>query len=93
MKIIRKENFINDKRRISYLNSVYSRIYRGKSVLIEGDYGAGKSRFLQLIKPKKLEIVWVESGLVKAIFMITINMLGDKLTCSNLFCRFINTTI
>ena len=61
MKIIRKENFINDKRRISYLNSLYSRIYRGKSVLIEGDYGAGKSRFLQLIKPKKLEIVWVES--------------------------------
>ncbi|ETR69399.1 MAG: transposase (ATPase domain protein) [Candidatus Magnetoglobus multicellularis str. Araruama] len=61
MRIIRKENFINDKRRVSYLHSVYNRIYSGKSVLIEGDYGAGKSRFLQLIKPKKLEIVWVES--------------------------------
>ena len=34
-----------------------------------------------------------EDGLAKAIFMITINMLGDTLTCSNLFCRFINTTI
>ena len=61
MEVKRKENFINDKRRISYLHSVYTRIYNGKSVLIEGDYGVGKSRFLQLIKPKKLEIVWVES--------------------------------
>lgn len=57
----RKENFINDKRRVSYLSSVYNRITRGKSVLIEGDYGAGKTRFLNLIHPKKLRSVWVES--------------------------------
>ncbi len=57
----RKENFINDKRRISYLSAVYHRIYRGQSVLIEGDYGAGKSRFIQLLKPKKLHGIWVES--------------------------------
>jgi thymidine kinase len=57
----RKENFINDKRRVSYLSSVYYRINRGKSVLIEGGYGAGKTRFLQLIQPKKLHGVWVES--------------------------------
>ncbi len=57
----RKENFINDKRRISYLSAVYHRIYRGQSVLIEGDYGAGKSRFIQLLKPKKLHAIWVES--------------------------------
>lgn len=57
----RKESFINDKRRISYLTAVNNRIYRGKSVLIEGDYGVGKSRFLKLIKPKKLQSVWVES--------------------------------
>ncbi len=57
----RKENFINDKRRISYLRSVYTRIYRGQSVLIEGAYGAGKTRFLELIKPKKLKTVWLES--------------------------------
>ena len=57
----RKENFINDKRRRSYLASVYTRITRGKSVLIEGGYGAGKTRFLSLIQPKKLRAVWVES--------------------------------
>ena len=57
----RKESFINDKRRISYLGAVYNRIYRGQSVLIEGDYGVGKTRFLKLINPKKLHSVWVES--------------------------------
>ncbi len=57
----RKENFINDKRRISYLRSVYTRMYRGQSVLIEGAYGVGKTRFLELIKPKKLTMVWLES--------------------------------
>jgi hypothetical protein len=57
----RKEDFINDKRRISYLIATYNRIYRGQSVLIEGDYGVGKSRFLKLLRPKKLHAVWVES--------------------------------
>ena len=57
----RKESFINDKRRVSYLASVYNRITRGKSVLIEGGYGAGKTQFLNLIQPKKLRTVWVES--------------------------------
>ena len=57
----RKESFINDKRRVSYLSKVYYRINHGKSVLIEGGYGAGKTRFLELIKPKKLRSVWVES--------------------------------
>jgi hypothetical protein len=57
----RKESFINDKRRVSYLSAAYYRINHGKSVLIEGGYGAGKTRFLQLIKPKRLRGVWVES--------------------------------
>ncbi len=61
MKRRRKEDFINDNRRVSYLHAIYARIYRDKSVLIEGDYGVGKSRFLELIRPKKLAIVWVES--------------------------------
>src|SRR5210317_1426684 len=61
MKNKRKEHFINDKRRRSYLGSVYTRMYRGKSALIEGAYGAGKTRFLQLIQPKKLKPVWLES--------------------------------
>ncbi len=57
----RKESFINDERRVSYLRAIYSRIYSGHSVLIEGDYGVGKSRFLHLLQPKKLHAVWVES--------------------------------
>ena len=57
----RKEDFINDKRRVSYLHAVYSRIYRDQSILIEGEYGVGKTRFLDLIKPKKRKIVRVES--------------------------------
>lgn len=57
----RKECFINDNRRVSYLNAIYGRIYSGQSVLIEGDYGVGKSRFLNLLDPKKLHRVSVES--------------------------------
>ena len=57
----RKENFINDQRRISYLRSAYTRMYRGQSILIEGVYGVGKTKFLELIKPKKLTTVWLES--------------------------------
>ena len=56
-----KEDFISDKRRVSYLVATYNRIYRGQSVLIEGDFGAGKTRFLKLLHPKKLHAVWVES--------------------------------
>ena len=55
------ESFINDKCRRSYLDVIYNSIYRGKSVLIEGDYGVGKSSFLTLIKPKKLNKVRLES--------------------------------
>ena len=61
MTFSRKKDFINDKRRISYLSSVYTRLYRGQSVLIEGAYGVGKTRFLELIKPKKLIPVGLES--------------------------------
>ena len=56
-----KGNIINDKRRISYLHSVYTRIYKGQSVLIEGAYGVGKTQFLKQVKPKKLMAVWLES--------------------------------
>lgn len=56
-----KEDFISDKRRVSYLSATYNRIYRGQSVFIEGDFGAGKTRFLELLRPKKIHAVWVES--------------------------------
>lgn len=56
-----KEDFISDKRRVSYLRATYNRIYRRQSVLIEGDFGAGKTRFLELLRPKKLRAVRVES--------------------------------
>jgi hypothetical protein len=48
----RKESFINDKRRVSYLSAIYNRIYRGQSVLIEGDYGVGKP-ISKIITPQK----------------------------------------
>ncbi|MDM8538056.1 ATP-binding protein [Desulfobacterales bacterium HSG17] len=57
----RKVDFINDKRRISYLRAIYNRIYRGNSVLIEGNYGAGKTKFLELITPKKRKRICLES--------------------------------
>ena len=57
----RKESFINDQRRKAYLASVYTRIYRRQSVLIEGTYGVGKTRFLELLQPKKLMPVRLES--------------------------------
>ncbi|WP_462271341.1 AAA family ATPase [Desulfobacter sp.] len=56
-----KKDFISDKRRVSYLSATYNRIYRGKSVFIEGDFGAGKTRFLKLLRPKQLNAVWAES--------------------------------
>jgi len=56
-----KEDFISDKRRVSYLAATYNRIYRGQSVLIEGDFGAGKTKFLELLRPKKLHAIRVES--------------------------------
>lgn len=55
------KEFISDKRRVSYLSAIYNRIYRGQSVLIEGGYGVGKTRFLDLLRPKKLHPVRVES--------------------------------
>lgn len=58
---LKKQNLIHDQRRISYLNALYNRIYRGKSVLIEGDYGVGKSQFLTLIESKKLKLISLES--------------------------------
>jgi len=61
MKTTETDQFIHDKRRRSYLGVIYNSIYRGKSVLIEGDYGVGKSCFLDLIKPKKLKKVRLES--------------------------------
>ncbi len=38
-----KEDFISDKRRVSYLSATYSRIYRGQSVLIERWFWSGKN--------------------------------------------------
>jgi len=57
----RKVDFINDKRRIAYLQAIYNRIYRGKSILIEGNYGVGKTKFLDLINPKKRQRICLES--------------------------------
>lgn len=55
------EDFISDNRRTAYFSAIYNRIYRGQSVLIEGNYGVGKTQFLNLLNPKKLHAVRVES--------------------------------
>ncbi len=55
-------DFISDKRRVSYQHAIYARMYMGKSVLIEGAFGSGKSSFLrQFVNPQKLQVIQVES--------------------------------
>ena len=51
---------VDDIRR-SFLNMTYNRIEKGKSTLFIGKIGAGKTKFLDLIRPKKLTITRVES--------------------------------
>ena len=60
MKRKSKFKFISDKRRKSYINAVNARISRGKSVLVEGNYGSGKSSFLELIEPKNMRVITAE---------------------------------
>ncbi len=56
-----KSKFIEDDMHKAHLKNIYKRIKRGKSVLLVGNYGAGKSTFLDQIRPKKRTIVHAES--------------------------------
>jgi len=44
---------ITDDIRRSFLNVIYERIEKGKSTLVIGKIGAGKTTFLEMIQPKK----------------------------------------
>jgi predicted AAA+ superfamily ATPase len=54
-------NFIKDKMREVYLNGIYQRILEGKSVLVVGQYGCGKTVLLSQILPRNKKIVKIES--------------------------------
>jgi len=60
-KMKQKSKIIVDESRSSYLKSIYKRIYKGKSTLITGEIGSGKTVFLKTICPEKLKISNVES--------------------------------
>jgi len=52
---------IVDKSRRTHFKTIYKRIYKGKSTLIIGEIGSGKTFFLKTICPDKLKISSVES--------------------------------
>jgi len=55
------DGFIKDRMREVYLEGIYRRISEGKSTLIVGEYGCGKTRILDEIEPRNKKIVRVES--------------------------------
>jgi len=80
----RKEVYVRDKLRDSFLNVINNRIERGKSSLIIGTYGCGKTGLLRQIKPKK-RVAWVNS--VQPVHLILANILdqlGRKVNAGNL---------
>lgn len=80
----RKESYVKDKLRESFINVINNRIERGKSSLIIGTYGCGKTGLLRQIKPKK-RVAWVNS--VQPVHLILANILdqlGRKVNARNL---------
>jgi len=59
MKVL--EETVNDDLRLSLLDRINKRIKKGKSILIVGEFGSGKTNFLNQIKTKHLAISKVES--------------------------------
>jgi len=53
--------FIVDEMRKTYLNAIHNRIARGKSVLITGKFGSGKSVLLSNISPPSGKVIWVNA--------------------------------
>jgi hypothetical protein len=56
-----KRKIIKDDIRRSFLNIISNRIQKGKSTLIMGEIGSGKTEFLNQVRSKKLTISNVES--------------------------------
>jgi Cdc6-like AAA superfamily ATPase len=81
----RKEVFVTDSLRESFINVIHNRIHRGKSSLIIGTYGSGKTRLLDKISVKKKRIVRVNSVQpVHIIFSDILSQLGRKVNPRNL---------
>ena len=57
----KKNRIIKDDMRRSILNVIYNRIQKGKSTLVIGEIGCGKTKLLEQIQPRKLTISNVES--------------------------------
>jgi len=55
------KKFIRDEMRARYINAIYNRIRIGKSVLLTGRYGSGKSFLLDKIRPKTRRVIRLES--------------------------------
>ena len=60
-KLQHSSKIIIDELRNSYFKKIYKRIYDGKSSLITGKTGSGKTVFLESIHPEKIKILSVES--------------------------------
>jgi len=65
-----------DEIRRSFLDVIYKRIEQGKSTLVIGKIGAGKTKFLELVQPKQLSIAKVES--LGSLNYILISILRQK---------------
>jgi hypothetical protein len=52
---------IQDDIRTSFLNVIYKRIQQGKSSLVIGGIGSGKTKFLDMIQPKRKTVPYVQS--------------------------------
>ncbi len=55
------KKMIKDDIRKSHLDAIYKRIHKGKSILIIGKFGSGKTELLKQIHPKKRAIACLES--------------------------------
>lgn len=66
------ELFIKDKQRKLLNDQLYNRIRRGKSCLVVGEFGRGKTAFLDQIKPKHRIVIKVDS-------LLSANMMLNKI--------------
>ncbi len=55
------KKMIKDDIRKSHLDAICKRIHKGKSILIIGKFGSGKTELLKLIRPKKRATAYLES--------------------------------
>ncbi len=77
----KKGKLIIDDMRRSFRNDIHKRIKKGKSTLITGEVGSGKTKLLGLIRPKKLTISNVESlGSVNCILLSILQQRKYKFT-------------